>query len=70
MTAHQTNNSLSAGFQDGNSQPDAIVSTESSVPSPPPCVANSAPWSSLTVSVPVAASVPDPAFLALVVDVV
>ena len=44
MTAYRTNNSLSVGFQDRNSQPDAIVSTKSSVPSPPPCVANSAPW--------------------------
>ena len=67
MTTLWTNNSLSAGFYDESSQPDALLSTDSSVPSSPPCMANSAPQSSSTVSVPVAVSVPDPAFLALVV---
>ena len=57
MTARWTNNSLSAGFYDENSQPDAFLSTESSVPSSPPCMADSAPQSSSTVSIPVAASV-------------
>ena len=68
MTACRTHNSLSAGFQDKNSQPGAFLSTESSVPSPPLCVANSAPQSSLTIPIPVAAIVPDLTFLALVVD--
>ena len=68
MTTLWTNNSLSAGFYDESSQPDALLSTKSSVPSCPPCMANSAPQSSSTVSVPVAISVPNPTFLALVVN--
>ena len=70
MTTLWTNNSLSASFYDESSQPDALLSTESSVPSCRPCMANSAPQSSSAVSVPVAVSVPDPAFLGLVVNAV
>ena len=70
MATLWTNNSLSTGFYDESSQPDAPLSTDSFVPSLPPCMANSAPQSSSTVSVPVAVSVPDPAFLVLVVNTV
>ena len=70
MATLWTNNSLSTGFYDESSQPDALLSTESSVPSSPPCIASSAPQSSSTVSVPVAIRVPDPAFLVHVVNAV
>ena len=40
------------------------------MPSSPLCIVSSAPQSSSTVSVPVAVSVPDPAFLVLVVNTV
>ena len=63
MTAFRTHNGLSAGFQDKNSQPGAFLSAESSVPSPPLCVANSNHFRPCCCY-----SVPDLTFLALVVD--
>ena len=56
MSARRTNNCLSASFFDENSQPDAILSVEPSVPTSPSTVANFSPQSLFTVSVPVADS--------------